>query len=305
MRLAVVGTGGVGGYFGGRLAAHGHDVSFVARGDHLRALRREGLAVQSVAGSFTVQPVQVTDDTREIGVVDHVLLCVKTWQLPPAIAMLAPLLGPGSAVMTLQNGVDAPEQVAAAVGRDAVLPGIAKIFASLDGPGRVSHAGGPASLTFAEWNNQPSDRVQQLRAALTESGVTAVTPADIWVELWSKFVFVVPLGGLGAATGVPVGVLRSRPGSRQLLADAMAEIERVGRAHGIELPDGIVATTMGFLDQQPETGTTSLQRDILAGRPSELDAWTGAVVRLGAQAATATPIHSVLYEVLSLRGRLP
>jgi 2-dehydropantoate 2-reductase len=302
MRFAVIGTGGTGGYFGGRLAAHGHEVSFVARGEHLQALRRDGLTVESVAGGFSVHPVRATDDPSEIGAVDVVLFCVKTWQLPPVVAALAPLLGPGSAVMTLQNGVEAPAQVAEAVGRGAVLPGVAKIFASLDGPGRVSHGGGPASLTFAEWDGRPTERVDRLRAALTESAVAAVTPPDIWVELWSKFVFVVPLGGLGAATGAPIGVLRSRPGTRQLLAEAMGEIERVGRAHGIGLADEIVATTMGFLDQQPEGGTTSLQRDILAGRPSELDAWTGAVVRLGAQTATPTPIHTLLTEVLTLRG---
>jgi 2-dehydropantoate 2-reductase len=297
-----VGTGGTGGYFGGRLAAHGHDVGFVARGEHLRALRRDGLAVRSVAGDFSVRPVQATDDTGEIGAVDYVLLCVKTWQLPPAIAVLAPLLGPATAVVTVQNGVEAPAQVAEAVGRDAVLPGVAKIFASLDGPGQVSHGGGPASLTFAEWDNAPTGRVDRLRAALSESGVAAATPADVWVELWSKFVFVVPLGGLGAATGAPVGVLRSRPGTRQVLTDAMGEIVRVGRAHGVDLADEVVATTTTFLDQQPEAGTTSLQRDILAGKPSELDAWTGAVVRLGTQTATPTPLNTLLHEVLTLRG---
>jgi 2-dehydropantoate 2-reductase len=301
MKVAVIGVGGTGGYFGGRLAANGHDVSFVARGANLVALRRDGLAVESVAGDFSVAPVRATGDPRDVGEVDFVLLCVKTWQLASAIATLSPAVGEHTAIVTLQNGVEAPAEVASTFGQDTVLPGIAKIFASQIGPGRVRHAGGPASLMFGEWDNRRTARVERLRAALTDSGVATAEPEDIWAELWAKFLFVVPFGGLGAAADAPAGVLRSRPGIRQLLADAMREIESVGRANGIRLPHGIVQTTMEFLDQQPAASTTSLQRDIVSGNPSELDSWTGAVVRLGAHSQTPTPIHRVLYEVLSLR----
>ncbi|MDP9867977.1 MULTISPECIES: 2-dehydropantoate 2-reductase [Streptosporangium] len=301
MKIAVIGAGGIGGYFGGRLAAAGHDVSFVARGAHLGALRSEGLTVESPAGDLAVPRVRATDDPRDIGEVDYVLLAVKTWQLAPAVAALAPLMGAGTAVVTLQNGVEAPAQVAEAVGRDAVLPGIAKIIAYLDGPGRVRHVGGLGSLTFAEWDNRATARVERLRAALDASAVTAVVPDDIWAELWAKFLFVVPLGGLGAVTDAPFGVLRSRPGTRRVLAEGMNEIRRVGQAMGVELADDIVERTMAFVDQQPAAGTSSLQRDILSGRPSELEAWTGAVVRLGARTGTATPVNALLYEVLSLR----
>lgn len=301
MRIAVFGAGGIGGYFGGRLAAAGHEVSFVARGAHLAALRRDGLAVQSVAGDFTVAPVRASDDTSEIGQVQVVLLCVKTWQLPDALAALPPLLAPGTAVLTTQNGVEAPDQVAAAVGREAVLPGIAKIFANISGPGQVTHVGGPASLAFAEWDSTASERVTRLREVLTGAGVAVAEPADIWAELWAKFLFVVPFGGLGAATGVPVGVLRSRPGTRRMLADAMTEIAQVANGLGIRLPSDIVPTTLGFIDMQPAAGLSSLQRDIWAGRPSELEAWTGAVVRLGEKAGTPTPVARFLYEVLSAR----
>jgi 2-dehydropantoate 2-reductase len=301
MKIAVIGTGGIGGYFGGRLAAGGYDVNFVARGAHLEALQYEGLTVASVAGGFSVSPVQATDDTRDIGKVDFALLCVKTWQLAPAISAVAPLIGDDTAVLTLQNGVEAPNEVAEAVGRDAVLPGIAKIFANLDEPGRVHHIGGPASLTFAEWDNRATERVDRLRAALSESGVTVVVPEDIWVDLWAKFLFVVPLGGLGAVTDAPVGVLRSRPGTRQMLVDGMTEIQRVAQAMDIPLADNVVQTAITFVDQQPATGISSLQRDILSGNPSELEAWTGAVVRFGARTGTATPVNSFLYEVLSLR----
>ncbi|MFC5801369.1 ketopantoate reductase family protein [Streptomyces formicae] len=161
--------------------------------------------------------------------------------------------------------------------------------------------GGYGLLSFAEWDNRPSDRVERLRAALDEAGVAAVVSGDIWAELWAKFLFVVPPGGLGAATDAPFGVLRSRPGTRQLLVEAMTEIRQVAQAMDIKLPDDVVPASMAFLDQQPAGGTTSLHRDLAAGNPSELEAWTGAVVRLGERTGTPTPVNRVLYEVLSLR----
>jgi 2-dehydropantoate 2-reductase len=207
MRIAVLGAGGVGGYFGAGSRA-GHDVPFVARGAHLAALREQGLAVESIAGDFVVAPVTATDDTSGVGAMDVVVLGVKTCQLPPAIAALPPLVGLGTGVVSLQNGVEAPVEVAEAVGREAVLPGVARIFAVVDGPGRVRHVGGPASLAFAEWDNRDSARVDGLRAALGAAGVAVETSGDIWTELWAKFLFVVPLGGLGGVTDEPVGVLR-------------------------------------------------------------------------------------------------
>jgi 2-dehydropantoate 2-reductase len=302
MRIAVLGAGGVGGYFGGRLARAGHDVTFVARGAHLAALREQGLAVESVAGDFVVAPVTATDDTSGVGAVDVVVLCVKTWQLPAAIEALPPLVGRGTGVVTLQNGVEAPVEVAEAVGREAVLPGVARIFAAVDGPGRVRHVGGPASLAFAEWDNRDSARLDGLRAALGEAGVAVETPGDIWTELWAKFLFVVPLGGLGGVTGAPVGVLRSRAGTRRLLVEAMTEIRELAWARGVALADDVVDATMGFVDRQPAEGTTSLHRDVAAGRPSEIDAWTGAVVRLASAAGVAAPVHGVLHELLGLRA---
>jgi 2-dehydropantoate 2-reductase len=201
--------------------------------------------------------------------------------------------------MTLQNGVEAPGQVADIVGRNAVLPGIARIFAHLEAPGRVRHVGGPASLTFAEWDQTPSDRVTVLRQALTAAGVAALPTADVWADLWAKFLFVVPVGALGSATNAPIGILRSRPGTRRLLQRAMGEIRDLAVAMGIALPIGAVEEAMAFAGQQPADGRSSLQRDLLAGRPSELEAWSGAVVRLGERAGVPTPVNSVLYEVLA------
>ncbi|MEU0529649.1 2-dehydropantoate 2-reductase [Amycolatopsis tolypomycina] len=302
LKIAVIGAGGVGGYFGGRLAAAGHDVGFVARGAHLAALRRDGLAVTSVAGDFTVAPVRATDDPAELGEADFVLLAVKTWQLEPAIAAAKPLIGGETAVVTTQNGVDAPGQVAEVVGRSAVLPGAAEVIAFLDGPGRVRHLGG-GKLTFGEWDGSPSARVARLRAALQESGLTAVVATDVWAALWEKFLALASLGAIGTVTDAPYGVLRARAATRQLIADSMTEIERLARAKGVRLPDDIVAAELAFLDRLPADGTTSLQRDIRAGRPSELAAWTGTVVRLGRETGTPTPVNSLLYELASTRAQ--
>jgi 2-dehydropantoate 2-reductase len=209
-------------------------------------------------------------------------------------------------VVTTQNGVEAPGQVAAAVGRDAVLPGIAKLFVHLDGPGRITHAGGPGSLAVDEWTatpGSPSERVVRLRKAIIDSGATSPEPEDIWAELWSKMLFVVPFGSLGAALDATIGELRTEPSSRLLLEAAMHEVEALARARGIRLPDSVVAGTMAYVDDQPADGTTTLQRDLLEDRPSELDAWTGAVVRLAAASGVAVPLHQLLLEVLT--GRHP
>lgn len=304
IKVAVLGAGGVGGYFGGRLAAAGHDVRFVARGEHLAALRRDGLTVESVAGDFALESVVATDDPVEVGEVDYVLLAVKTWQLETAIASLGSLVGKNTAVVTTQNGVEAPQQVAAVVGQDAVLPGAVEVVAFLDGPGRVRHIGGLGKLTFGEWDNRASERVDRLRDALQESGLTAVLPADVWVALWSKFLALGSFGAISALADAPYGVLRARPGTRQLLVDSMNEIKQVAKATGVELPADAIDKTLAFLDILPAEGTTSLQRDINAGKPSELAAWSGAVVRLGLETGTPTPLNSMLYELASVRSRL-
>jgi 2-dehydropantoate 2-reductase len=298
MRVAIFGSGGIGGYYGGRLAQGGTEVSFVARGAHLEAMRRNGLEVESVRGSFRLQPVQATGDPAEIGPVDVVIVAVKTWQLREAATAIRPLLGPDTAVLTLQNGVEAPSVAAEIVGRERVIPGLVRIFSSLGAPGCIRHVGGPASITFAELDNAPSARVARLREAFRAADVAVDVPGDIQVALWEKFLFVVPMGGLGAASRAPIGILRSVPETRRLLVEAMGEIAAVARARGIGLSADVVERTLAFVDAQPEAGTSSLQRDIAAGRPSELEAWTGAVVRLGAEVGTPTPINRVLYHAL-------
>jgi 2-dehydropantoate 2-reductase len=298
MKIAVFGTGGVGGYFGGRLAKAGEDVVFISRGAHLEAIREHGLRVDSVRGDFLIRPAQATDDPGSIGIVDLVIVAVKAWQIPQVAESMVPLIGPETMVLPLQNGVDAPDQLAELSGREHVLGGLTKIFSSIAAPGHIRQVGGPASVTFGELDNENGRRVTRLQAAFDRAGVEATIPEDIQVAMWEKFLLVVPFGGLGAVTRAPMGILRSLPETRQMLQQGMREIRNVAWEKQIMLPGDILAGSMDFIDGLPGSATSSMQRDISAGRPSELEAWNGAVVRLGREAGVCTPLHDFLYHSL-------
>jgi 2-dehydropantoate 2-reductase len=306
MRIAIFGTGGVGGLFGGRLAlAAEHEVVFVARGAQLEALRRDGLRLRLPEGERTValDAAHATDDLGAVAPVDCVLLCVKTWQVAEAARALAPLLGGASFVVPLQNGVEAARTLAGILGSGRVVGGLCGTVSFVEAPGIVRSVGTAHFVRLGELDRRPSERTERLRAALERAGVGAEIPADIEVALWEKFLFVVPVGGVGAAARAPIGALRAVPETRALLARAMREIEAVARARGIALADDCVARSLAFVDRLAPEATSSLQRDLAAGRPSELEAWNGAVVRLGRDSGVPTPVHEALYAAL-LPGEL-
>ena len=298
MRIAIYGTGGAGGYFGAQLARGGEDVAFVARGEHLRAIRSDGLHVETPSGEIVVHPAEASDDPAEIGPVDAVLLGVKAWQVTDAAYKMQPMIGPETIVVPLQNGVEAAEHLAAVLGTKPVLGGTCGTISYVVGPGRIRSIGGTNFVRFGELDNRPSERTERLRRALEGAGVNAEIPPDIRVALWEKFLFVVSFGGLGAVTRAPLGVLRAMPETRPMLETCMREIFTVGRARAVALADGTVERAAAFLDSLAETATTSLHRDIADGKPSELEAWNGAVVRLGREAGVATPLHEFVYHSL-------
>jgi len=263
MRIAVFGTGAVGGYFGGRLVQAGEDVVFIARGENLKALRTQGLRVDSMKGNFVLQWVKASDDPAQVGVVDVVLVGVKAWQVLEAARAMRPLVGSETFVVPLQNGVEAPSQLAAVLGSQHVLGGLAKIISFIAGPGHIRHLGAEPYVAFGELDNRVSERGERLRQAFLRAGVRVEIPPDIQAALWDKFLFVVSLGGVGAVTRAPIGVMRSVPETRQILEQAMREIFNVARARGITLPQDIIGKTMAFVDSLPPIGTTSLQRDII------------------------------------------
>ena len=299
MRIAVFGTGAVGAYFGGRLAQAGESVVFIARGRTLEALKQNGLKVDSIAGDFTVSPAEATDKPAEAGPADFVLLGVKAWQVPETAPALEPMLRHDSLVLPLQNGVEAADQLAAALGPERVLGGLCRIMSYVVAPGRIRHAGVAPSVGFGELDRRKSERVERLRAAFARcQGLEARIHDDVQVALWEKFLFIAPLSGVGAVTRMPAGVLRVVPESREMLESAMREVFDLARARGIGLRKDAVARTMSYVDSLPADGTASMQRDILEGRPSELDYQTGAVVRLAREARVPAPVNEFIYRAL-------
>ena len=298
MKIAIYGAGGVGGYYGAVLAHAGHAVSLIARGAHLAAIRQNGLRVLSPRGDLTVHPVAATDDPAVIGPVDAVIVAVKSPHLPAVRDGIGPLLGPGTLVVPLLNGVDAHEALLPAVGRERMGKGLTRIIAEISRPGEIRHMGLEPYVAMAEWDGRTSLRVEALVSALLEGGVEAEVPPDIDAALWFKFLMICSIGGVCAVCRTPVGPVRTLPETRDLLRRAMQEVAEVARARGVDLPRDAVTRALRIADSLPPEGTSSLQRDLAAGVPSELDDWSGAAVRLGAQAGVETPVQSFIYSAL-------
>ncbi len=295
MHIVVFGAGGVGGYFGGRLAQAGEKVTFIARGEHLHAMLANGLSVESIKGDFKVQPVNATDDTSQVADVDVLLVCVKAWQVPKAAKVIIPMLGPDTFVVPLENGLEAPSQLAEILGREHVLGGACGLFSHIAAPGLIRHTGSEPWINFGELDNHPSSRTQNLMNIFEHAGISAEIPADINLAMWQKFFFVSPFSGIGAITRVPVGMLRSQQGTRQMLIDALQECYSVATAQGIHLSVDRISDIMAAIDKYPPQNIPSLQRDIMAGRQSELEAQIGAVVRMGKMHNIPTPVYTFIY----------
>lgn len=298
MKIAVFGSGGVGGYFGGRLAQAGEQVVFIARGEHLDALRKQGLKVDSPKGDFHLKEVRATDQPAEAGVMDVILLGVKAWQVAEAARAMQPMVGPETFVVPLQNGVDAPDQLAEALGKEHVLGGLCHISSHIAAPGYIRHVGIEPDIAFGELDNHPSQRCQVLKEAFERAGVKVMIPVDIHVAMWEKFLFIAAISSVGAVTRAPVGILRKLPETRALLEGAMREIMTVAQASRIDLNEGHISRTFVFIDNLPEGTRASMQRDILEGRPSELAWQNGAVVRRGRERGVPTPINEMIYAAL-------
>ncbi len=297
MRIAVIGAGAVGAYFGGRLAQAGEDAVFVTRPQAVDHLRANGLRIESVAGDFEVQP-QVTANPAELGHVDAVLVAVKSWQVREATQVIRPLVGDETIVVPLQNGVEAPEHLIAALGNGAVLGGVCRIISAVIEPGHIRHSGIEPSVTFGELSGGACARGVALRDAFRRAGVAAEISIDVTSSMWQKFLFLAAWGGVGSVTRMDIGTIRSTAETRELLVSAMQEIATIARARSVRLPDDAVAAAMEFIDRSPAHGTTSMQRDLSAGRASELEQQTGAVVRFGRLAAMPVPVHRFLYACL-------
>ena len=302
MKIAVIGAGAVGGYFGGRLAAAGSDVIFLVRGKTLEALRAAPLRVKSVKGDFAVR-VAATDEPAEIDAA-VVLVAVKAWQISEAAAASQKMARRDSVVVPLQNGMETPAQLAAVLGGGRVAGGLCRIVAEAIRPGQIDHYWAEPSIEFGELEPlRNSERLAQLRDAFLAANVRCQIPRDIGLAMWEKFLFIM-WGSLGAVTRLPIGPILSSPELRARLVAALKEVAQIARAHGKDLNGATISKTLAMLDAQPADTTSSMQRDIMAGRPSELEAQTGAVIRLGQETGIATPVHDSLYaELLPLEKR--
>lgn len=301
MRIAVFGAGSVGGYFGGRLAEAGEDLVFICRGDHLRAIQQDGLRVESSEGDFVVQPAQANEDPAEVGPVDAILVGVKAWQVSQAAESMRPLIGAETVVVPLQNGVEAASQLEAVLGAGPVLGGLCRIMSFIAGPGHIRHAGIDPYVAFGRLDTGRSTGAERLRDAFSRAkGVRVEIPPDIREAMWRKFLLIAAWGGLGALTRAPIGLIRSQLETRQMLKQALQEIHAVAVAQRVALPHAAIAETLAFIDSLPAQGTASMQRDIIAGRPSELASQNGAVVRLARQTGIEVPLHSFIYQSLLL-----
>lgn len=298
MKIAIFGSGGVGGYFGGRLAAAGEDVAFLARGAHLAALREGGLHIESPNGSIHVAKVHATDRPDDIGSVDVVLFTVKLYDVDAAAATLAPLIGPQTVVITLQNGVDAVDMVAKHVGPTHVAGGAAYVVAVIDRPGHVRHTVAQ-QLVFGESDGERSARLVAFEEAGLRAGFQAKASTEIDTDLWVKFVRLSTWSGMTAVTRSPMGVIREDPDLFAMMMAAVDETIAVGRARGIRFPDTLIEGTLKLIHGFPATSKSSLLEDLERGRRLELPWLSGAVVRLGTEARVPTPIHQFITTVLT------
>ena len=301
MKIVIVGVGAVGGYFGGRLAQTAHEVTFIARGEHLNAIRENGLRVDSLNGDFIAVPTYATDSPSEADEMDVIVVATKAWQIPSVTESMRPMIGEDTIIVPLLNGVEAPHQLATVYGYERVLGGFCRVQSRKAGAGHIIQGGTPPYVSIGAINTddtQQSANVQRITAVFTEASIEVQLPDSIEAAMWQKLLFVSAFGGVGAVTRMPAGVIRSLPEVRAMLKGAMTESYTVALAQNIPMADDAVATGMAMVDRLPEHSTASMQRDIMNGYPSELDAQNGAVVRIGEQFNITTSIHRFIYHSL-------
>jgi 2-dehydropantoate 2-reductase len=304
MKIAMMGSGGVGGFFGGRLAHAGYDVSFVARGRHLEAMRRDGLTIESEAqGDIRIPSVRATDDPASLGPVDLVILSVKLWDTEDAARAIAPIVGPDTGVLSLQNGVIKDDILRAAFGAQRVMGGVGYVATHISKPGVIHQVGTMQRIVLGEYDGRRSERATFLHEALLRAGVKAELSDDVRRAIWEKYVFLVGLSGTTTATRMPLGPIRDNPRSRAFLLDMMREVVAVGRAMGVALDEGFADNRLAFGDTLPPDMTSSMHHDLERGNRLEVDWLSGGVVDMGAKAGVPTPANRAVQALLAVHAQ--
>lgn len=304
MKILVMGSGGVGGFYGGRLAHAGCDVTFVARGAHLEAMRKSGLVIENKAqGDIRLEPVKVTDDPATAGPVDLVLVAVKLWDTEMAARAVKGNVGPHTAVLSLQNGVIKDDVLRAELGEKAVIGGVAYVATHLSRPGVISQTGTLQRAIIGEYDGRRTPRVEALLQALLRAGIEAEIAADIRRTLWEKYTFLVGLSATTATVRMPIGPIRSNLQTRAFLLEIMKETVAVGRALGVALPENYAEDRLRFADSVPADMTSSLHHDLERGNRLEVEWLSGGVVQLGARAGVPTPANRAVWDILALHAQ--
>ena len=293
-----MGAGGVGGYFGARLAAAGDEVAFIARGAHKDAMKANGLKVRSPLGDVHLEAVEVMDDPDDVGLCDIILFCVKLWDVEAAAETIRPLLSNDTCVAPIQNGVSVTGALSALLGAKHVIGAVTQISASIEAPGVIRHHGDFARLIFGELDGSDSWRTECLEAACASAGIEARVSKTIEVDIWEKFVFLAPMAGATAFYRAPIGAVRDQPERRARFEAMLRETAALGRAKGVALPDGLEERLLGFVDRLPPEMKSSMQLDLERGKRLELDWLNGEVVRLGQELGVETPENAAVYEAL-------
>ncbi|HZZ91609.1 MAG TPA: 2-dehydropantoate 2-reductase [Usitatibacter sp.] len=304
MKIVMMGSGGVGGFFGGRLARAGYDVSFVARGAHLEALREHGLTIENEAqGDIHVPRVGVTDDPAALGVADLVILSVKLWDTEAAARSIQPVVGPSTAVLSLQNGVVKDDILRRIFDPSQVMGGVCYVATHIGRPGVIHQTGAMQRIVVGEYDGRISDRARALHEALSKSGVTAELSTDVRRAIWEKYVFLVGLSATTTTMRSTIGPIRDNPRTRAFLLDVMREVVAVGRAQGVALPEEYAEQRLAFADTVPATMSSSMHHDLERGNRLEVEWLSGGVVQIGAQVRVPTPCNRAVWDVLALHAQ--
>jgi len=304
MKILVMGSGGVGGFYGGRLARAGCDVTFVARGAHLAAMRERGLTIESEAqGDIHLTGVKVTESPADVAPVDLVLISVKLWDIEAAARAVKPAVGAHTAVLSLQNGVMKDDVLRREFGEKAVMGGVGYVATHISRPGVIRQTGTIQRMVFGEYDGRRSQRAEGLLAAALEAGIQAELSTDIRRAIWEKYVFLVGLSGTTATVRRSIGVIREHPRTRAFLLDLMKEVVAVGRAHGVALPEDYATQRLAFADSVPHDMTSSMHHDLERGNPLEVEWLSGGVVKLGEQVGVPTPANRAVWDILALHAQ--
>ena len=302
MRVGIFGAGGIGGYLGGRLSQAGEEVVVIARGDHLNAIQKDGLRVDSIKGDFIAYPQLVTDDPANAGEVDTIILGVKAWQVEEAAEAMRPMVGPTTVVVPLQNGVEAPAQLSDVLGPEHVVIGLCMLRSFIVGPGHLRHTTDVyPNMQLGEMAGDMDSRVEMLSSIFEKVGLSVTKPDDIHVALWEKFLLFSVASGMGAITRSTTGVWRNNTETRQMAETAVSEIVNVALSQGINLPDDSIPETMRLIDSWADGHSTSMAKDLMEGRPSELEAAIGFIVRLGSETGIDTSVNTFIRNCLLLQ----